>query len=354
MSGFWYDVEDGCYVYEEPPESLELPCHSPRSPHLEINQHSRTIPPTPAKLTAGHVPTLLDVADEGANDGYIPECATKSHLGFEGQGDLSLADKSGLCEPHGSAEARQSQTEQQTDANGGRQVKRKEKRRHLAAEAREYIPDIQLPEPSGHPPKASSGDNEDLPPSKRRKRLLPPTENLTLSRNQSPMSYISRRDSLATTTSETDDIGSEAGKEHPPSVYDLYWQIDSIQGKEVVDGEVHYWVAWQPTLEPKSALKCAKEQIDEFEERCQAQLEAKNKDDAPWKPVTSYMAPNSQVSSPASRPRTRVRWKPEDDTRLVDMKKGGCSWEEICDAFPCRTPGTLQVRCSTVLKSRLT
>lgn len=369
VSGLLSDVKDSCYVYEEPPKGLERqshvgsssipvpgyqnsPCHLPRPPQAETNQHSSTTPLTPAKLTTGHVPTLLDVADGGASDDYIPECATKSHLGFEALASSSLATTSVLSEPHGSAETPQPQTDQEMDDSGGRRVKRKEKRTYQA-EAREYITGIQLPEPSDHTSSASAEGDEVLPPSKRRKRLLPPTENLTLSRDQNPMSYISRRDSLATTISETDDIESEAGQEHPPSVYDLYWQIDSIQGKEVVDGEIHYWVAWQPTLEPKSALKCAKEQIDEFEERCQTQLKAKNKEDAPWRPLTRYMAPNAQVFSPASRPRTRVRWKPEDDTRLVDMRKSGFSWKQIYAAFPDRTRGTLQVRCSTALKSRL-
>ena len=369
MSGLWHDVEDGSYACEESPKGLELEqhvgsssipvpgyrnsaCHSPRPPHLQINQHGRTTPPTPAKLTAGPVPTRLSVADGGASDDHIPECASKSHRVFEDQGSSSLATTSGLPEPHGSAETPQPQTDQETDDGGGRRVKRKEKRTHRA-EAREHITGIQLPEHSDYPPSASAEVDEDLPPSKRRKRLLPPTENLTLSRDQSPMSYICRRDSLATTTSETDDMGSEAGHEHPPSVYDLYWEIDSIQGKEVVDGEVHYWVAWQPTLEPKSALKCAKEQIDEFDQRCQAQLKAKNKEDTPRKLVTRYMAPDSQVSSLASRPRTRLRWKAEEDIRLVNMRKSGCSWEEIYAAFPHRTRPTLHVRCSTTLKGRI-
>jgi hypothetical protein len=85
----------------------------------------------------------------------------------------------------------------------------------------------------------------------------------------------------------------------------------------------------------------------------QPPIEACGEEDAPTTPTTRSNAPYSKVSPPATRPRTRVAWEPEDDTRLVDMKKGGCSWKEIYAAFPDRTPQTLHVRCSTKLRSRL-
>ena len=69
--------------------------------------------------------------------------------------------------------------------------------------------------------------------------------------------------------------------------------------------------------------------------------------------TTRRKTPYSKVSIPASQPRTRVGWKEEDDTRLIDMKKSGRSWKEIYAAFPDRTPGTIHVRCSTKLKGRL-
>jgi hypothetical protein len=82
-------------------------------------------------------------------------------------------------------------------------------------------------------------------------------------------------------------------------------------------------------------------------------IEAHNEGGVPTTPTARPMAPSSKVSTPTSRPRTRAKWMPEDDTKLVDMKKSGCSWKEINAAFPDRTPGTIQVRCSTKLKSRL-
>ena len=71
-------------------------------------------------------------------------------------------------------------------------------------------------------------------------------------------------------------------------------------------------------------------------------------------PLMHCKAPaHSKISTPATRPRTKVAWTAVDDTRLVEMKKGGSSWTEIFAEFPKRTPGTIQVRCSTTLKSRL-
>jgi hypothetical protein len=85
----------------------------------------------------------------------------------------------------------------------------------------------------------------------------------------------------------------------------------------------------------------------------QPRIETYDDKDVPTMRTTRRKAPYSKVSPPAPRPRTRVAWEPEDDMRLVDMKKGGCSWKEIYAAFPDRTPGTIHVRCSTKLKSRL-
>jgi hypothetical protein len=85
----------------------------------------------------------------------------------------------------------------------------------------------------------------------------------------------------------------------------------------------------------------------------QLPIEACDDEDVPTTPTTCPKAPYSKASTRASRPRTRVGWKPEDDTRLVDMKNCGRSWKEIYAAFPDRTPGTIHVRCSTKLKSRL-
>jgi hypothetical protein len=96
----------------------------------------------------------------------------------------------------------------------------------------------------------------------------------------------------------------------------------------------------------------------EFNLPCMSKLlslptEACDDEDVPTTPKTRSKAPYPKVSTRTSRPRTRVKWMPEEDTKLVNMKKRGCSWKEINAAFPDRTLGTIQVRCSTSLKSRL-
>lgn len=82
-------------------------------------------------------------------------------------------------------------------------------------------------------------------------------------------------------------------------------------------------------------------------------IEAHDEGDVPTTPTGRPEATSSKVSTPTSRGWTRAKWMPEDDTKLVDMKKNGCSWKEINAAFPDRTPGMIQVRCSTKRKSRL-
>jgi hypothetical protein len=69
--------------------------------------------------------------------------------------------------------------------------------------------------------------------------------------------------------------------------------------------------------------------------------------------VTPLKAPYLKISTPKSRARRRAARKPEGDSRLVEMENDGCPWEEAYAAFPDRTSGTINVRCSTKLKSRL-
>jgi hypothetical protein len=49
-------------------------------------------------------------------------------------------------------------------------------------------------------------------------------------------------------------------------------------------------------------------------------------------------------------PTKHIPWTKEEDETLVKMKEeDGCSWEEIADALPSRTPGAIQVHYSTKL-----
>jgi hypothetical protein len=54
------------------------------------------------------------------------------------------------------------------------------------------------------------------------------------------------------------------------------WEIHNIIGKEDVDGIVHYLVEWNPTLMPAHELKNAKELVNKFEARLQAQARQEN------------------------------------------------------------------------------
>jgi hypothetical protein len=68
------------------------------------------------------------------------------------------------------------------------------------------------------------------------------------------------------------------------------------------------------------------------------------------------VTPHNTITHSEVRPvilqpkRKRVLWKPEENETILKMKKEGCSWEEIHDALPDRTPGAIQVQYSTKLK----
>jgi hypothetical protein len=68
-------------------------------------------------------------------------------------------------------------------------------------------------------------------------------------------------------------------------------------------------------------------------------------------------APSSQqMPSPSPRPRgPKMKFTPEDDTLLVDLKENkSLTWKQIADFFPGRSSGTLQVRYCTKLKAKTT
>lgn len=63
-----------------------------------------------------------------------------------------------------------------------------------------------------------------------------------------------------------------------------------------------------------------------------------------------------QMPSPAPRPRgPKLKFTPEDDAKLVDLKEGkALTWKQIAEYFPGRSSGTLQVRYCTKLKAKTT
>lgn len=59
----------------------------------------------------------------------------------------------------------------------------------------------------------------------------------------------------------------------------------------------------------------------------------------------------SKIRQAPLRPqKKRVRWTPEEDATVLEMRNDGCSWEDIHAALPNRSKETIQVRYSTKLK----
>src|SRR3979409_1052378 len=80
---------------------------------------------------------------------------------------------------------------------------------------------------------------------------------------------------------------------------DMEWGIHAILGREVdADGEEHFWVRWDDTLMPRSALKIAEKLIAKFMARCQTKLERTGCDgDMPPIPKTISGDTFSEIST---------------------------------------------------------
>jgi hypothetical protein len=78
----------------------------------------------------------------------------------------------------------------------------------------------------------------------------------------------------------------ESGIEPPQQMAEVVdanqeWEIRDIVGKVDVDGVVHYWVKWKPSLLPKHVLKNAKDLVNKFEARLQARPRLGNRRERP-------------------------------------------------------------------------
>jgi hypothetical protein len=76
--------------------------------------------------------------------------------------------------------------------------------------------------------------------------------------------------------------------------------------------------------------------------------------EAPAKVPTHHEAiAHSKIHhAPLQPKKKRVKWTPEEDATLLQMRNDGCSWEEIHAALPHRSIGTTQVHYSTKLKGQ--
>jgi hypothetical protein len=76
-----------------------------------------------------------------------------------------------------------------------------------------------------------------------------------------------------------------------------------------------------------------------------------NKEALPKVPIYNNAAAHSKIyQAPLQPKKKRVKWTPEEDATLLRMRNDGCSWEDIHDALPHRSIGTIQVHYSTKLK----
>ena len=74
--------------------------------------------------------------------------------------------------------------------------------------------------------------------------------------------------------------------------------------------------------------------------------------EAPAKvPINHNAAAHSKIHRALLQPeKRRVKWIPEEEATLLQMRNNGCSWEEISAALPRWSIGTIRVRCSTKFK----
>jgi hypothetical protein len=97
---------------------------------------------------------------------------------------------------------------------------------------------------------------------------------------------------------------------------DMDWEVHDIEGREVVDSEVHFWVVWEPTLVPLHALENAKELIAKFEARCEAQLELKR---TKGRPVSEPGSRVTIVGDPLGKnPQKKRRGRPPKQSKQAE------------------------------------
>jgi hypothetical protein len=172
-----------------------------------------------------------------------------------------------------------------------------------------------------HSKEEEDEEDEEPRPAKRRKRISQLT-------HQTPV-HIEQH------ISQTSRSSSATGESVPVAEYQE-WPFEGFLKRTRIGNETTY------NLEFK--LPCLPKLLSLPIEPCEGNAST------PPKPSE---APHSSISSTASRPRINGGWKEEEDKTLVDMKRSGCSWKAIFAALPHRTPGSIQVRWSTKLKSRL-
>jgi hypothetical protein len=326
--GPWWDVEDGGYVDDDlrpiPPLEQEglasTPAqYHPHSRHSSLGASQEQInlrnddgarrsafeEPAPRSLS-----TTFGEDGKGRRDGNISELGKDSlltfqpstsqidpehdhgrpsHGGFKGQGHVTPLRGRGQ-EEDGPPERQQQEAalepiEKQGSENGDDGEQRREKRRHQE-EAKEVSSGTHQSKDGAHTHDTNGQDDEGPRPAKRRlelKNLATPVsdEQRDPSRDEGRTLSTFVESTFASTASTTPGTFEPAPPPEPQLAAqgidaDEDWEVRRIIGKEDIDGVLHYLVEWSATLVPGHLLGHAKELVDEFEARLQAQRGVKN------------------------------------------------------------------------------
>jgi hypothetical protein len=276
-----------------------------------------------------HLSTPLDISDRISSRNCVSESTEDQQIehdnaslaalpGFMRMNSLETADPQLALESYG-------------DGTEGR---RRNYKRIREVEAEDFDINIQRPDSSVDPHSLGSKNTREKRRAKRRKAPLAigPTQSLTSARGHGPASHDAENESTGSMKSETDDIGTPGGgMQHStlidnqrlsdsvePSVApsaviptDMEWGFCDISGMEQDDdGEEHFWVKWDDTLMPRSALKNADELIAKFKARCPEKLKLK----------TSSTGP-SQVQGGLGRPEDGMLGKDRHEKRRGRPRK---------------------------------
>jgi hypothetical protein len=243
----------------------------------------------------------------------------------------------------------------------------REKRRHQD-ETKEISSDIHNSKSSDQSHNTSDEDDKDLRLAKRQK--LSPVSRV--STDVVPMPSCLRRPHSLTPPSPTqlemDDAQSQAEQEYPPIFEDYEHHRTSQTSRSPSATIESVPVAEHPEWPFQGFLKYTRIGNDttyniEFKMPCifgplylsiDPEILAM---DSSAETSADATIPHKVVAHSEEHPtalRTQVkrqRWTPEEDAKVLQMKKDGCSWEDIHAVLPHRTKETIQVHYSTKLKN---
>jgi hypothetical protein len=214
-----------------------------------------------------------------------------------------------------------------------------------------------------------TGD-EDPRPAKRRKPRAAPTTTPTTRRGHTPELHVGQPGpliALSTATPEIDDAQPQVDHAHPSTFVDKghrhasrssrspsaaaeavpvakyqEWPFQGFLKRTRIGDDVTYNLEFKlPSISEHLHLPIHPEALDI----------CPSKEGRAKVPITHDAAAHSKIhQAPLQPEKRRVKWTPEEEATLLQMRNDGCSWEKIHAALPHRSIGTIQVRYSTKLK----